>query len=318
MSQNFKESLKPYIAEIDRALLQLPVRNIPSLLNEPITYFLNMPGKRIRPLLTIITAEAYGNNLTNILPAAIAIEILHDFTLIHDDIMDEDQFRRGLPTVHEKWDIGTAILAGDAMVSLAYTHLLSCKSPNLTEMLRTFTDGMFVVCAGQALDKEFETKSDITLNEYLDMINKKTARLIALAFELGYLGSVKETPHLNALVKMGHFIGLAFQIHDDLLDYTADQQNLGKDVGSDWRQHKKSYIAIAYDEFKDKAIGHQSLFDFPSFEEAKDCLQKLGIFDKTKEVIHNYLGEAKKIAGEIEFSHPIFEQLIDFLEKRSY
>lgn len=318
MATEFKQAVKPYLEKIDHELRKLPGAIEPSLLHDPIEYFFQMPGKRIRPLITLITAENYGKTLNNVLHAALAIEILHDFTLIHDDIMDEDQYRRGYQTVHQKWDISTAILAGDAMVSLAYSELLKCTSPHLIEMIRQFTDGMYIVCAGQALDKEFESREDVTLKEYLLMISQKTARLIALAFQLGYLSASNSVDFLGKLTELGTHIGLAFQIQDDLLDYIGDQNNLGKDVGSDWRQKKKSYIAIAYQELQKQDPNLKPLFEFSTFSEALNQLQQIGIIEKTKKVIHSYLESAREMAWKIELSHPLFFQLIEFLEERNY
>ena len=317
MEISFKTALSTYIEKINKALKAIPHDSMPALLHDPIEYFLQLPGKRVRPLLAILVAENFGGTAEQILPAAVAIEILHDFTLIHD-IMDEDSYRRGFQTVHTKWDISTAILAGDAMVSLAYQSLLKCHSPNLIHMLKEFTDGMYVVCAGQALDKEFETRNDVTLSEYLTMIYEKTARLISLSMQLGYLGVSENPRYFKQITEIGQQIGLAFQIQDDLLDYTGNQDELGKDIGSDWRQKKKSYIALAYQHLCSADEMSPDLFSCASFQEAIHLLTEKGVFEYTRKSIHTYLDRARNLSDEIGLTHPLFIQLLDFLEKRNY
>lgn len=318
MEDSFKSALFPYIEKINYALNSVLHPSMPALLHDPIEYFLRLPGKRIRPLLTLIVGENFGCSIEKTMPAAIAIEILHDFTLIHDDIMDEDSYRRGFQTVHTKWDISTAILAGDAMVSMAYQSLLKCESPHLIRMMKEFTDGMYVVCAGQALDKEFESRDNVALDDYLEMIDEKTARLISLSMQLGYLAAVENIRYFEQVTEIGRHIGLAFQIQDDLLDYIGNQNELGKDIGSDWRQRKKSFIAIAYRQLIDQDNPKRDLFAFDSFEDALKELHHSGIITYTREQIANYLQKAKQLSDNIGLNHPVFMQLIDFLEKRNY
>jgi geranylgeranyl diphosphate synthase type II len=289
------------------------------LLRDPVSYFFTLPGKRIRPLTTLITAEHFYNSYENAIPSAVAIEVLHDFTLVHDDIMDDDHFRRGCETVHAKWDLGTAVLSGDAMIALAYRKLLSSPSPQLMTMIDAFTDGMYVVCEGQARDKDFETRDDVSLDDYLLMISQKTARLIALAFELGYLSNASTTDVLGSLKEMGKHIGLAFQVRDDLLDFMADEKALGKDVGSDWRRKKKTYITIGYHQ---KATANpqfpQDLFALSEFPAARDAVVETGIVDEAQAFIDQQLSKAESIADSVNFSHPVLRHLLQFLAKRAY
>jgi geranylgeranyl diphosphate synthase type II len=317
--ESLKTILLPYQERIDRELRQFAPFPKLAALRDPIAYFFTMPGKRLRPLITLITAEHFCTDYENVLPAAIAIEVLHDFTLVHVDIMDDDRFRRGYQTVHTKWDVGTAILSGDAMIAMAYQKLLTTQSPHLMTMLEAFTDGMFVVCEGQALDKEFETRDGVPLDDYLPMIFQKTARLFALAFELGYL-SCSADPHvLGALQEMGEHIGLAFQVRDDLLDFVADEKTLGKDVGSDWRRKKKTYITIGY-QHKTKTnpqLPHD-LFALPEFSAAKDAVLQAGVLDEAQGFIEERLDKAAAIADTINFSHPVLQHVLKFLAERSY
>ena len=311
--------LLPYQERIDSELRQFAFFPRLASLRDPISYFFTLPGKRIRPLITLITAENFGKNYEDAVPAAVAIEILHDFTLVHDDIMDDDRFRRGCETVHTKWDVGTAILSGDAMVALAYHKLLTSRSPNLITMIEAFTDGMYVVCEGQARDKEFETRDDVSLDDYLTMISQKTARLISLAFELGYLSCSPATDLLEAFKQMGQHIGLAFQVQDDLLDFMADEKTLGKDVGSDWRRKKKTYITIGYQQKAEKnpQLPHD-LFALPEFSAARDAIEQAGILDEAQQFIQERLHTAEAIAASINFSHPVFNHLLKFLAERRY
>jgi geranylgeranyl pyrophosphate synthase len=319
MEESFRALLRPYQERIDRELQQVtPFQTVASL-GDPISYFLTLPGKRVRPLITLITAEHFFDDYEDAIPAAVAIEILHSFTLIHDDIMDEDHFRRGRETVHTKWDIGTALLSGDAMIALSYKKLLAARSPHLMYMIEAFADGMSVVCEGQARDKEFETRDDVSLDDYLTMISQKTARLISLAFELGYLTCQSDGDALKALKEMGEHIGAAFQVRDDLLDFMANENVLGKDVGSDWRRRKKTYITIGYHQ-KTKAhpeLPH-NLFALKDFPAARKAVVQAGILDEAQHFVDQHLHKAESVATTINFAHPVLHHLLQFLSKRSY
>ena len=319
MEESLKAILLSYQQRIEGELRHFAPFPKLAALRDPIAYFFTLPGKHIRPLITLITAEHFCTDYESALPAAIAIEVLHDFTLVHDDIMDDDHLRRGYQTVHTKWDVGTAILSGDAMIAMAYQKLLSARSPHLMTMLEAFTDGMFVVCEGQAKDKEFETRDGVSLDDYLPMIFQKTARLFALAFELGYLSCSADPDVLKTLREMGEHIGLAFQVRDDLLDFVADEKTLGKDVGSDWRRKKKTYITIGY-HHKTKTNPHlpHDLFALPDFSAAKDAVLQAGVLDEAQGFIEERLNKAEAIADTINFSHPVLHHLLKFLAERSY
>src|ERR1051326_4489597 len=154
-------------------------------LNDTVKYVISMGGKRIRPVLLLLSCQAFGGEFKTALPAAVAIEILHNFTLVHDDIMDNADTRRGHTTVHKKWDVNSAILAGDQLIALAYNSLLKTNTPGITEITKCFTEGVLQVCEGQALDKEFETKESVSIDDYLLMIKKKTAELVKSAVIIG-------------------------------------------------------------------------------------------------------------------------------------
>jgi len=319
MEESFTALVRPYQERMERELRQFTPFPEFTDLRDPISYFFTLPGKRVRPLLTLITAEHFCDDYEGAVPAAVAIEVLHDFTLVHDDIMDDDQFRRGYQTVHTKWDVGTAILSGDAMIALAYQKLLTVQSPNLIAMLETFTDGMYIVCEGQARDKSFESRDDVALDEYLHMISQKTGRLFALAFELGYLTSSSDGTVSGTLKEMGEYVGLAFQVRDDLLDFVADQKDLGKDVGSDWRRRKKTYVTIGYQQkTKEHSQIPPDLFALPEFPAARDAVLQAGIVDDAQQFIEQQLHEAEAIVSSINFSHPVLHHFLQFLAERSY
>ncbi len=218
----------------------------PRTLYEPMAYVVQAGGKRLRPLLLLLSCEAVGGHIEQCLDAAIAIELLHTFTLVHDDIMDHDDLRRGLPTVHTKWDEATAILAGDGLVTLSFSALLRTHHPRILEVIQKFAEGLLIVCEGQALDKAFETRDAITLDEYLDMIQRKTAKLIALSCETGALLGNGTPEECEAMEKFGFHLGCAFQIQDDLLDVISTNAILGKPIGSDLAGKKKTFLSTHF------------------------------------------------------------------------
>ena len=216
----------------------------PASVYGPIRYVLAGRGKRIRSVLLLLSCAAVDGNPLSALDAAAAIEMLHSFTLVHDDVMDHAELRRGRPTVHMKWDPNIALLAGDELIALAYRSLLRTAGPPLDEVVRVFTEAFVQVCEGQGFDKEFELRTNVSLAEYMSMVRKKTGGIIAAAARIGALiggGTRRET---DALYKFGEYLGLAFQIRDDLLDITGDPADLGKAVGSDVLERKKSYLFL--------------------------------------------------------------------------
>ena len=219
----------------------------PRGLYEPIEYILSIGGKRVRPLLALIAARMCGDgeDLAAGMPVALAVEVFHNFTLLHDDIMDESPLRRGKPTVHEKWDRNTAILSGDLMLIQAYDHLASAPdATRLPDLLRTFNRVAIGVCEGQQFDVDFERQSQVTLEAYLKMIELKTAVLLGGALEMGALaagGSRQDADHLYAF---GRLTGLAFQLHDDLLDTFGKAAETGKLTGNDIIRNKKTFLYI--------------------------------------------------------------------------
>jgi geranylgeranyl diphosphate synthase type II len=241
---NYDRRYLRYKQMIDRSLERFVRLHEPRSLYGPLTYILEGGGKRIRPLLLLLSCEAVGGSVRDALEAAVAIEILHNFTLVHDDIMDNASSRRGRPTVHTKWDANVAILVGDELLALAYRALLNTETRKIREITKVFTEGVVEVCEGQAYDKEFETRRAVRVDAYLLMIEKKTAKMVAVATEIGALIGRGSDASIRALRRYGEHVGRAFQIQDDLLDVVADEREFGKAVGGDLIEGKKTYLLL--------------------------------------------------------------------------
>jgi geranylgeranyl diphosphate synthase, type II len=229
---------------VEEKLLSCVRNREPSSLYKPAYYILRSGGKRLRPLLIIFSVYAVSGKFSGAYNAAVAVELLHNFTLVHDDIMDNAEKRRGRLTLHKKYDTNRAILVGDSLLSIAYESLLKDCNGNSKKILNSFTQGLVEVCEGQALDKEFETKTNVSLKEYILMISKKTAALSEMCCKVGGLIGKASSAKVNALAGYGKNIGIAFQIQDDLLDIFGDENKFGKIIGSDLVEGKKTYLFI--------------------------------------------------------------------------
>jgi geranylgeranyl diphosphate synthase type II len=218
----------------------------PRGLYAPIYYILDLGGKRIRPVVALLAARMFGDDdLSKSMPVALAVEVFHNFTLLHDDIMDDSPLRRGQATVHEKWDVNTGILSGDLMLIQAYQHLCNC--PNgaaLPALMRTFNRVATGVCEGQQYDVDFEVRDDVTIGEYLKMIELKTAVLLGGALEMGALAAGAGQEDADHLYAFGRLTGLAFQLQDDLLDTYGDSASTGKLQGNDIIRNKKTFLFL--------------------------------------------------------------------------
>ncbi len=229
---------------IDRRLAALVPRSGPAALHGAARYVLTAGGKRVRSTLLLLSVEAVGGKAASALDAGAAVEILHNFTLVHDDVMDNAKSRRGRPTVHVRWDLNNAILVGDILVGFAYESLLRTRTPAIRSAVAVFTHGLLEVCRGQAQDLELGSETDVTLARYFRMIEKKTGSLIALSAELGGIIGGGTSRQVRALRRFGILLGRAFQLQDDLLDIVADEHDLGKKVGGDIIEGKKTFLFI--------------------------------------------------------------------------
>jgi len=216
----------------------------PKNLYEPIDYILQLSGKRIRPILTLMSADILSGDFKKALPAALAVEVFHNFTLVHDDIMDDAPLRRGKQTVHEKWNLNTGVLSGDAMLILAYQYFENYEADTFQELAKLFSKTALEVCDGQQLDIDFETRNDVTIAEYINMIRLKTSVLVAAALKMGAIVAKAPEKDANLLYEYGLNLGLAFQLQDDYLDTFGDPETFGKQVGGDIIENKKTYLFL--------------------------------------------------------------------------
>jgi len=243
MNDNYEVYLN-YKKRVDDILAYSIDKKEPRSLYDPLKYVLEGGGKRIRPMMVIFSCEAVGGKPEDALNAAAALELLHNFTLVHDDIMDNADRRRGRKTIHKKWNDNVAILSGDHLIGLAYKYLLKTKSGRLNEIVKSFTEGIIEVCEGQSFDQEFEVRKDVTLDEYLKMISKKTAKMLETSAIVGALIGNGNGELVENIRKYAANIGLAFQILDDLLDIMGNESQLGKKIGGDLVEGKKTYLLL--------------------------------------------------------------------------
>jgi len=293
----------------------------PKSLYEPIRYIMSLGGKRLRPLLAMLSYSLYKNDPEKIVKYAITIEAFHNFTLLHDDIMDKAPLRRGKATVHEKWNVNTAILSGDVMLVKVYDQFLDLDGDVLKEVLRIFNQCAAEVCEGQQWDMEFETKTRVTEAQYIEMIRLKTAVLLGFSLELGALLANANSEERQALKEFGTNIGIGFQLRDDLLDVYADKNKFGKQVGGDILANKKTYLLIKAKE-KAKGKDKQELefwLNAKKFDKLKkikavtSLYNKLGIAPLTEGKIEEYFSKGFQNLDTLKDS-PQKQQLIEFTQ----
>jgi geranylgeranyl diphosphate synthase type II len=278
----------------------LEFTNEPKNLYEPIQYILSLGGKRLRPVLTLMSAEVFDIDCQKALSAATAVEVFHNFSLIHDDIMDDAPLRRGNKTVHEKWNINTGILSGDAMLILAYQYFEEYEPHIFRELAKLFSKTALEVCEGQQYDVDFETRYDVTIPEYLKMIQYKTAVLVAAAMKMGAIVAETSAENANAIYDFGLNLGLAFQLQDDYLDAFGNPETFGKQVGGDIIENKKTYLYLKAMEFASANEKEQLLhfFSIQSNENSDKINSVKGIFNQTgaseatRKAIENYTFKA--------------------------
>ena len=294
----------------------------PRNLYEPIHYILGLGGKRMRPVLTLMSAEVFDADYKLALPAALAVEVFHNFSLVHDDIMDDAPLRRGNETVHEKWNTNTAILSGDAMLILAYQYFEKYKTEVFRSLAQLFSKTALEVCEGQQWDVDFETRDDVSIEEYLKMIEYKTAVLVAAAMKMGAI--VAETSNENAdlIYDFGLNLGLAFQLQDDFLDAFGDPKTFGKQVGGDIIENKKTYLYLKAIEFASETEKQQLLHLFSiqptdsteKIESVKAIFNKTGASKATQQAIQDFTLKAFATLQEIKIDNEKKDMLHSFGE----
>ena len=237
-------SAQQLLGKVNAYLKQMPYSRPPKGLYEPIAYELDLGGKRVRPVLMLMGYNLYREDVDTILPQAAGLETYHNHTLLHDDVMDHADMRRGKPTVHNVWDENTAILSGDAMLILAYRLMAQCPADKLPQVLGIFTETTMEICEGQQWDMEFEKRMDVKVNEYVEMIRLKTSVLLAAALKIGACLAGAPEEDARKLYDFGMKMGLAFQLQDDWLDVYGDPKVFGKNIGGDILCNKKTYMLI--------------------------------------------------------------------------
>ena len=292
----------------------------PKLLLEPINHVFSGKGKRFRPLLTLFTAKTLEYDVDKALDAAISIEILHNFTLVHDDIMDKDKLRHGKETVNVKWDNDIALLSGDAMLALAMQKLNSYSGNHL--IFPTFVNGLLAVCEGQALDKEFENKSKINISDYMNMIDLKTGYLIGLSAELGsVVADVKEEE--SALFReFGRRIGRAFQIQDDILEIFSDSKTMGKSLESDLVLGKKTFLMVNAEEQNSGFIDEVNKLISENYSKGIIKIRKMfldnGSYDAAKKLINENIKHANDILKSLPYDTQYLQYFSDLIGTRKF
>lgn len=297
--------------------------NRPENLYEPITYILSLGGKRLRPALALLSYQLSGKDPSDILRPALAVEVFHNFTLMHDDIMDEAPIRRGQPTVHEKWNQTVAILSGDTMLVKAYDLLLESKPEDLAEVIRRFNTTATEVCEGQQIDMNYEERETVSEKEYLEMIRLKTAVLLGFSMELGGVLARVSKEQASLLYEVGENMGIGFQLMDDYLDVYADAAKFGKQVGGDIISNKKTYLlinALSRADQRQKAE-LDSWLSKDQFHHEEKVRAVMGIYDEigipklTRNKMNAYFDKAFALMDQLEGTAEAKEELETFTKK---
>ncbi|WP_296381127.1 polyprenyl synthetase family protein [Winogradskyella sp.] len=282
----------------------------PKNLYEPINYILKLGGKRLRPVLTLMTTEVFGEKATEAMNAALAVEVFHNFSLVHDDIMDDAPLRRGKETVHEKWDLNTGILSGDAMLILAYQLFENYDSQTFQALAKLFSKTALEVCEGQQYDIDFETRNDVTIPEYLQMIEYKTAVLVGAAMKMGAIVAEASNEDQNAIYDFGRYLGIAFQLQDDYLDAFGNPETFGKQVGGDILENKKTYLYLKTLELGSKSeqsslietMSDTSILDENKVDKVKGLFNNSGASNATQSAVKDYTDKAFTVLEALNIS----------------
>lgn len=293
-------SITHYQDIISEHFKTLALRKEPKNLYEPIRYILSLGGKRLRPVLTLMSAEIFDVDCKKALAAATAVEVFHNFSLIHDDIMDDAPLRRGNETVHEKWNINTGILSGDAMLILAYQYFEAYEPVIFRELAKLFSKTALEVCEGQQYDVDFETRDDVTIPEYLKMIEFKTAVLVGAAMKMGAIVAGTSEENANSIYDFGLNLGIAFQLQDDYLDAFGNPETFGKQVGGDIIENKKTYLYLKAIEFASANEKEQLLHLFSiqpndntdKINSVKEIFNQTGASEATRKAIQSFTFKA--------------------------
>ncbi|MBQ9523752.1 MAG: polyprenyl synthetase family protein [Bacteroidaceae bacterium] len=307
---------------VNKAIESLPYDRKPQSLYAPIQYVLSLGGKRLRPVLMLMAYNMYKEDVEHILMPAIAIETYHNFTLLHDDLMDRAEVRRGNPCVHVKWDDNTAILSGDNMLVLAFSRMIQCDDKYMPFVLRLFTETALEIDEGQQYDIDFETRSDVTEEEYIEMIRLKTSVLLACALKIGAILGGASEQDAATLYEFGEKLGLAFQLQDDYLDVYGDFKTFGKQIGGDIMCNKKTYMLInaqlLANEEQASELNAWLNMENPSREEKVAAVTRIydeiGVPELVRNRINQYYQEAAQALSRISLPQERTEILWEFAQ----
>jgi len=308
---------------VNEALEALPYDRRPASLYEPVKYVLSLGGKRIRPVLMLLAYNLYKDHPADIMMQALALETYHNYTLLHDDLMDNADLRRGRETVHKRWDANTAILSGDSMLVLAYQRMQQCPEEKLQAVLDVFTETALEIGEGQQYDMDFETRNDVTEDEYIEMIRLKTSVLLACAVKIGALLADAPEEDVENLYQFGQQLGLAFQLQDDLLDVYGDPKVFGKAIGGDITSNKKTYMLInavnrANSEQREELMRWIEAKDFNREEKVHAVTalyDQIGIRQLCEKKINYYFAECRKYLARVGVSDERKQQLLDYTDE---
>ncbi len=307
---------------IENEIAELDLPEVPANLYEPIRYILEKGGKRLRPLLVLSTFSMFDDDVEKALKPAVGLEVFHNFTLLHDDIMDKADLRRNRPTVHKKWNENIAILSGDAAMIIAYDLISEAEDKYLRDVIKLFNKTSLEVCEGQQYDMDFETRKDVTEEEYMEMIRLKTSVLIAAAMKLGAILGGANHREAEKLYEAGINFGLAFQLQDDYLDTFGDVKVFGKKTGKDILEEKKTYLLInaylnASDEIRnrmDKIFADKQMPDDDKVNAIRDIFVLLGIDKMILKEIEKYYQKGREILMSVDGDSKMRDQLVIFFD----
>jgi geranylgeranyl pyrophosphate synthase len=321
VTDTFLDHIEQLRFEINDKLQRFPLDSEPKYIYDPIKYIMEGKGKRLRPIIVNLVGIVYGVDKADLLNAGLAVELLHNFTLVHDDIMDQDNLRHGQATVHKKWDESTAILAGDGIYAIAQI-LITKVNTNPLKAVHAFNKATLYVCEGQAYDKEFEHNHGIILDQYLTMIQKKTGWLIGFCSELGGILGDQPDSVINELQSYGLNLGMAFQIQDDILEIFSDSKSMGKSLGSDLIVGKQTILTVLARQ--NDAIGWKQNWEEIMNNDLKLAIEKFRIYFENNGILKSANNMAKKYTEAAQNNLQIIpkekraklEQLTEFVWKR--
>lgn len=317
--------VEEYYNLINSRINQLNLPEYPSNLYEPVKYILSIGGKRLRPVLLLLANQMFSGKIENAINQALGIEIFHNFTLLHDDIMDKSSMRRNQPTVHKKWNENIAILSGDTMMFLANQLISASDHKFLKQILDLFNKTALEVCEGQQLDMDFEERHDVTVDEYLEMIKLKTSVLIASSLKMGAITAGANSEDAENLYNFGLNIGLAFQLQDDLLDTYGDEKTFGKKIGNDIVANKKTFLLISALNLAERSdlstlknlISEKTTNNTDKIKNVIEIYNKLSIKQITEEKIDFYFKNSTKFFNKIKIDKNLKKELTDYVDKLS-